>query len=185
MYYDLYCEQEYSVTDFAIFKTKKLRNGRIKVVEYINMKTGEILQADQVESNFNIKSIYPEARIRREHKINKLRKETKEFALFILKFRNKSCGFMVPFERLIEWYSKYSGKRVDSVKRSVVNLIKHGILDDNQGIVFLHKDFMINNTERTKNDVKSDPFVAGCIFDVMMNKKKSVEIYTLQTDETQ
>lgn len=170
MFYDLYEEDKINIENLAIGCTKK-HKGKLKITHYVDMRTGELFEASEIESKYNIKSIRPEGRIRREQKINKLRKETKDFALFLLKFRNQSCGFMVPFERLIEWYSKYSGKRIDNIKRTVKTLIKEGILDDNEGVVFPHKDFMINNSNRTKDEAKSDPFVAGVIFNNMLLKR--------------
>lgn len=76
---------------------------------------------------------------------------------------------------MVGYYSKYSGVRLDNIKRQVKSLIAAGILDESEGVIMLHKDFMINFPSKTKEDMLSGPFVAGVIFDNLMARKRTSE----------
>ena len=171
MYYDQY-HKEYNANDLAIASFEHTKGlGKIKVTEFVDMTTGEIISAEVARTKYSVGVIYPEARAKREVKLNSLRKEVRDFALFILKFRNNSGGFKVPFERLLEWYAKYTDKKISHIKRYIEPLTNAGIIDESEGIVFPHNDFSIQTKNPIRNSHKADPFSAGVIFSNLLARK--------------
>ena len=150
---------------------------RLKVLNYKHMLTGSLLDyADYRKLGGAV--IPKEGSNCRINKLLKLRKEPMEFATFLLRFRNSACGFRVSTNQLVDWYSIYSGKRKDNVRRLFKPLIEAGILQDE---FTLHKDFMINSKNRTKKEAVGDFETAGITFDVLLMKKKQQECSILDT----
>ena len=155
------------LNNLAILSVRRFR-GKLLISEFVDLTTGEILDPRTVE-RMDLKSIRPEARIRREEKLNSLRKEVRPFAVFLLRFRNKLGGFLVDLDQLIRWYAKLEGKEPKHVRRHLPRLVDAGVLD------FDHKpnpDFMWFNTELGKADVRGEVFTAHRIFDDLMLRKK-------------
>ena len=171
----MFHEYEEDKSKLMIHKTEPHPKYGVRVVEYVDMDTGEIISSKEARIKYGVTSVYPDASVRRQDKINNLKSSLKDFANFILKFRNKSCGFLVPFDRIIDYYSKYSGIRLGNVKRKIKPLIVAGVLDESEGVVMLHRDFMINSPIKTREDILSGPFVAGVIFDNIMARKGTSE----------
>ena len=130
----------------------EVRGRTVKVLSYKHMKTELIITASEFRKLGGM-VISKDGSLRRMEKILSLRKEPMDFAVFLLKFRNKACGLKVSIEQLVHWYSLYSGKRKDNVKRLLNSLIEAGILQDE---FTLHKDFMLNSKRRTKKDAIGD-----------------------------
>lgn len=147
----------------------EIKGVNIKVLSYKHMKSGLIIDANNFRKLGGM-VISKEGSLQRMSKILSLRKEPMDFAVFLLKFRNKACGFKVSMEQLVQWYSLYSGKRKDNVKRLFKPLIEAGILQDE---FTLHKDFMINSKGRTKKDAIGDFESAGILFDCLLLEKKT------------
>lgn len=144
---------------------------RMKVLNYEHMPTGSLLDYKNYRKLGG--SVIPkDGSSHRTSKLLKLRKEPMEFASFLLKFRNTACGFRVSTEQLIDWYSMYSGKRKDNVRRLMKALIEAEILKDE---FTLHKDFMINSRNRSKSDAIGDFETAGITFDILLMKKRQKE----------
>lgn len=100
------------------------------ITEYVDTHTGEILEAKGLR---NGKELYLELHfsercLQREFILNSLRPEAREFALFVLAFRNKRRGVTPGFEQLVKWYAELNGKRADNVRRLIKPLEKAEII---------------------------------------------------------
>ena len=130
------------------------------VTEFIDTMTGEIIDAKTAQK-MGVRSIRPDARVRREAKMKSLRKEPRAFAEFILKFRDGRCKFLVGLSELVSLYARMTGKAAEHVRRYLPRLAKAGILEDDHT---LNEDFMIHNPTAGKAAAKGDAFRASCIF---------------------
>lgn len=139
------------------------------VTEYVDLATGEIINAESAQ-RLGVRSIRPDAMMRRMKKLDSLRKEPREFANFLLKFRDGRCKFLMPIDNIVNWYSKLTGKELHHVRRYFPALIKAEILDTDQ---VLNEDFMIHNPSAGKGAAKGDLFRAYNIFDQMMLRQHS------------
>ncbi|MBL8430427.1 MAG: hypothetical protein JNJ95_11125 [Dechloromonas sp.] len=101
--------------NLAIWKVKRFR-GKHLVEEYLDVTTGEIFPV-QIIKDLGMKSIRPEAQMRRQVKLNKLRYEVRMFATFLLKFRNRLGGFLMPLDDLVRWYGCLEGKEPKHIRR--------------------------------------------------------------------
>lgn len=168
VYYKIQCSDGSWITgtcyveNLAPMDVKVNKQGKvIKVLSYLDTRTGEIISTQDI----SIGSIRPDFMLEREKRLNALRKESREFASFICKFRNQACGFLVPLDTIIKMYSVYKNKEVKNVKRLIPALIKGKILDENFA---LDEVFMILNKHATKGMHKGDQFRAYVIFTRMM-----------------
>lgn len=100
------------------------------ITEYVDTGTGEILEAKELCKG---KELWPELHasercLQREFILNSLRPEVREFALFVLRFRNQRRGVTPGFDRLVRWYAEFAGKRADNVRRYIKPLEEVGII---------------------------------------------------------
>jgi len=100
------------------------------ITEYLDTHTGEILEAKAIRKD---KEFWPELHfsercLQREFILNSLRPEVREFALFVLRFRNKRRGVTPGFGQLVKWYAELEGKRPDNVRRYINPLEDAGII---------------------------------------------------------
>lgn len=110
---------------------KRVTSYRAPVItEYIDTLTGEILQATELRNDKELWQVmYASERcMQREFILNSLRPEVREFALFVLRFRNQRRGVTPGFEGLVKWYAELSGKRADNVRRYIHALTEAGII---------------------------------------------------------
>ncbi len=129
------------------------------VTEFIDTMTGEIIDAKTAQK-MGVRSIRPDARVRREAKMKSLRKEPRAFAEFILKFRDGRCKFLVGLSELVSLYARMTEKAAEHVRRYLPSLAKAGILEDDHA---LNEDFMLHNPTAGKAAAKGDAFRASCI----------------------
>lgn len=144
----------------SILTVKTVRRKTL-VTEYVDVTTGEIFTAEKAQT-MGVRSIRPDAKGRREKKLNQLRGEPRKFADFLLRFRDRRCKFLVTIDTLVGWYSKLTEKKAHHVRRYFAALIKAGILDPD---LMLNEDFMINNPFAGKESAKGDTFRAYNVFD--------------------
>ena len=161
-------EVKKTIGNLAVLTVKGSRRKPL-VTEYVDLATGEIIDAETAYK-LGVRSIRPDAMMRRMKKLDSLRKEPREFANFLLKFRDGRCKFLVTIDTIVSWYSKLTGKETRNIHRYFPCLIKAEILDSDQ---MLNEDFMINNPNAGKAAVKGDLFRAYNVFDRMMLKKRS------------
>lgn len=100
------------------------------ITQYVDTHTGEILEAKAIRKD---KELWPELHfsercLQREFILNSLRPEVREFALFVLTFRNKRRGVTPGFRQLVKWYAELAGKRADNVRRFIKPLEEAGIV---------------------------------------------------------
>lgn len=168
-------------TDFsnlAILSCRFFR-GKLHVTEYLDMKTGEIIEAKSI-SCMGMKAIRPDAMRRREDKLNSLRKEIREFVLFLLKFRNRLGGFLMPLDQLVKWYGKLEGKEAKHIRRYLPRLVDAGIIDFDYR---LNPDFMRFDPEVGREGVRGETFTAYRIFDEMrLRAKRDGDVQARQGD---
>lgn len=100
------------------------------VTQYVDTHTGEILETKAIRKD---KELLPELHfsercLQREFILNSLRPEVREFALFVLTFRNRRRGVTPGFGQLVKWYAELTGKRADNVRRFINPLEEAGIV---------------------------------------------------------
>lgn len=102
------------------------RAGNPRVIEYIDLSTGEIIPAKDADIG---PSINVSAKVKsREAVLSKLRPEVRAFALFVLDFRNARRGITPGINTLCHWYAELTGKRSDNVARYLPKLYEADIL---------------------------------------------------------
>ena len=158
-------------TNLAILSCRHFR-GKLHVTEYLDMKTGEIIEAASI-IRMGMKAIRPDAMRRREDKLDSLRKEIREFVLFLLKFRNRLGGFLMPLDQLVKWYGKLEGKEAKHIRRYLPRLVDAGILDFDHR---LDPDFMRFDPEVGRESVRGETFTAYRIFDEMRLRTNRDEV---------
>jgi len=169
-------ESAFNKNNLAIWAITYTKKGKVKkVVEYLEVKTGEIIPS----TKSGIKVVKPDAMLERFKRLDELKDSVREFAIFLLTFRNRACGFMVPVDMIVNWYAKYSGKQPQHVRRLVQSLITGGILSNEYE---LESIFMINNPNRDWKDAKGDLCRAQVIFETKLIKLRNIKIETLCKD---
>lgn len=153
--------------NLAVLSCRRFR-GKIHVSEYLDMVTGEIITAE-VAKHHGMKAARPDAMLRREQKLNGLRKEVRQFADFLLKFRSQLGGFLVELDQLVKWFGEYEGKEAKHVRRYLPRLVDGEILDFDHR---LNRDFMWFDPEAGKSGVRGEAFTAYRIFSVLQLKKQ-------------
>jgi len=95
-----------------------------KVTEYLDMRTGEIIQAACLRNDRRVpQEIHVgEIQMLRKCLMDSMRKEVREFAMFVVQFRNSRRGVTPEIEVLVNWYSRIHRKRPSNVKRYVETL---------------------------------------------------------------
>lgn len=88
----MYHEYEEDKSKLMVYKTEPHAKYGVKVVEYVDTETGEIVSARDARIKYGVTSVYPDASVKRQEKMKRLKYSLKDFANFILKFRNKSCS---------------------------------------------------------------------------------------------
>ena len=181
-------QQEYPlrIEDLAIYSTTKekktykskilkktFRFVRYKVKEYVNLKTGEIISftfAKQIGvTEFDYEPLTQE----KNEILDSFRKEVKDFALFVLVFRNKRRGLSPNIEQVVEYYSKYSGMRKNNIKARLLPSIMQKILYSD---TLMMPPFQINDRKATAKEHLQEDFIAeNKFFDLMFKKSFRVE----------
>lgn len=130
--------------------------GRRQVTEYLDTSTGEILAAQQVRK-LGVKEIRPDARERREATLDALRKEVRQFALFVLPFRNGRCSFSPGMDQLVKWYAFLHDRRPCDVRRLVKGLESGGIIERSaHGEHVPTLDFRWNRSGTTRESIDGE-----------------------------
>lgn len=156
-----------TISNLAVLTVRGTRR-KPQVTEYIDPTTGEIIEAESAQ-RLGVRSIRPDAMMRRIKKLDSLRTEPRRFADFLLKFRDGRCKFLMPLDTIIAWYSKLTGKELHHIRRYFPALTKAEILDSDQ---MLNEDFMVNNPMAGKGAAKGELFRAYNIFDLLMLKQR-------------
>lgn len=143
------------------------------VSEYIDIQTGEIIQAEIVHKECNIKELdYGVLVMQRQYLLSKLRKEVREFALFVLKFRNKRRGITPTIRVLCKWYAELNDMLPKNVYKYIGRLQEGGILSkDNPDV--MAPLFQISGSNTTAKAHLSEMSNANSLFITMLINKSS------------
>lgn len=141
------------------------------VEEYIDLSTGEIIKTVHLRNDPRVPpQIYVgEIMLQRQAMMNSFRKEVREFAYFVLKFRNNRRGITPTIDTLVEWYARINEKRVSNVRRYVNVLERAGLL---AGSSLLSPLFQSTGKTKTTKDHLGEDFSASTQFMVMSLKAK-------------
>lgn len=153
--------------NLLIWKTRIFR-GKPQVTEYLDASTGQLIPAAAAQ-RAGVRTIRSDARIRRKTKLDRLRPEPRQFATFLLRFRDVHCKFLMPVETLISWFSALHGKQRGHVRRYFKPLIEAGILDSETS---LNEDFMVSNPAAGKETSKGDEARAYRLYEELRLKQK-------------
>ncbi|MCP3712997.1 hypothetical protein M3I54_39950 [Paraburkholderia sp. CNPSo 3274] len=117
------------VPPVAIAGKLSSRYQSVEVTEYLNLETGEIVRAaDAEEHSIRIAGAVGQRVLQRDAALSSLKPESRDFARFCLRFRNKRRGVTPGFRELCRWYSELTGKRADNVRRCLPSLERAGII---------------------------------------------------------
>lgn len=99
-----------------------------EITEYLDLETGEIIPAKQVH-RLHGRPIDLSLRVlQREYLLNSLREEVREFAFYVLSFRNRRRGITPDIEKLVKWFAEATHRRTENVRRHIPKLKQAGIL---------------------------------------------------------
>lgn len=141
------------------------------VVTWVDLDTGELLNEKQARRLGYPSFDYGNMLLRKDYILGTLRHEVRSFAEFVLHFRNKRRGLTPSIRELCHWYSEYSGKRADHVRRYIHGLVDAGILSgDNPDV--LMPIFQWNDKNAKPTDYLSEMFVARNTFDKLMRRRE-------------
>lgn len=149
------------------------------ITEYVDMETGEIIPAEALKDD---PEVWPTIRasersMQRAFVLECLRKEVREFARFVLTFRNQRRGITPAIEDLVEWYAQLHGKRPGNVRRYVKQLEDTGIL---AGKAVLAPLFQIAGRSITAKEHSAEDVVASMKFMQMTFKTQSEQCSSLR-----
>lgn len=149
------------VMDAGYKKLKVLK--LIKVIELVDKTTGEILTAEQAARfGFRQGINFGVFVLQRETVLNSLRKEVREFALFVLKFRNQRGGITPDIDELCKMYAELHGMKTSHVKRYVERLKEVGVLSSKYLVGPL---FQIHNKKLAPNEHLAEDIIASNVYD--------------------
>lgn len=152
--------------NLAIWRVRTFRGKRL-VAEYVDRSSGEIFPAETIR-DLGMKSIRPDAQIRRDGKLKGLRQEVRLFAIYLLNFRNRLGGFLMPMADLVKWYGLLEGKESKHINRYLPRLVDAGILDFDHR---LNSDFIWFAPEAGRSTVKGETCTAYRIYDQLRSRK--------------
>jgi hypothetical protein len=157
-------------------KVNKVTISRYKapsIIEYIDTESGEIIKTAQLRNDPRIplQIHVGEIMLQRQTLINSLRKEVRDFAYFVLQFRNNRRGITPSIDSLVDWYASLHGKRISNVRRYVAVLEEAGFL---AGSSLLSPLFQRTGKNIAPKDHLGEDFVATAKFMVMRQKVKSL-----------
>lgn len=142
------------------------------VVEYLDMETGEIMPAAVVLKH---PEAWPEVRcsermLQRDFILNSLRKEVREFALFLLRFKNERRGVTPGVNQIVHWYARLTGKRASNVRRYLEPLKQAGVI---AGTSLLGPLFQVAGTRTKASEHLSEDMRAVSEFLVLIMKARN------------
>lgn len=99
------------------------------ITEYVDTETGEILPAAEAMT----RGAWPEIRLGermalREAALTSLRPEVRQFAYFVLLFRNRRRGITPGLDTLAKWYADIHGKRPEHIRRYIPRMQAAGVV---------------------------------------------------------
>lgn len=170
-----------AIDDLRIFRTKsqvqryksKILNKtftftRQEVVEYLDIKTGEIISKATARRLGVVEYNYGIFVKERNEILDSFRKEVKDFAMFVLMFRNKRRGISPNIDQIVEYYSKYTGKRSSNIKSRLLPQIMHRVV---ASPTLLMPPFQIGDKGTPAYEHLKEDFIAENTFFTLMFRK--------------
>lgn len=157
--------------------TPIIRNGKVisrydkLEVEFVDTDTGEIFSAVKARSMGYPSVDYGLFVLQREYLLSTLKTRQREFALFVLHFRNNRRGITPGLEELIKWYSLYKDIHTSNIYKYLPALYKAGVLEKGNNTL-LGPMFQKHGEGLTAKDFLSEWFEADVKFSLLMAKKK-------------
>jgi len=144
----------------AVLSISQTKAGKVRSVhEYVDLKTGEIIPANELDIRpLDLATILP-ARFKA---LNSLRPEVRRFASFVLRFANRRRGITPDIGTLCRWYADLNNKRSNDVRRYIPALKRAGIL---AGDTLLGRLFQ--RTTATSTEVMSEEVDASTKYMLM------------------
>lgn len=101
----------------------------VEISEYLDTATGEIISAAQMAFHPDLKPTMRagELTLQKQAVLSQLRPEVREFAYFVLAFRDQRRGVTPTIDVLVKWYAKMTGRRGSDIKRYLPRLDEAGI----------------------------------------------------------
>ena len=96
----------------------------LEIAEYVDTATGEIISSVEAKRRPDFKPTIrtSELTLQKEAALSRLRPEVREFAYFVLAFRNQRRGMTPPMDGLVKWYALMTQKRPSDVRRYIPRL---------------------------------------------------------------
>jgi len=160
-------EQESQVYKSKILG-KTYRFTRQKVIEYLDPDTGEIIALKHFKQLGGVEYNYGVFAQERNEILDTLREEVKDFACFVLKFRNKRRGISPNLEKVLEYYSRFSSKRIDNIKSRLLPKLYGKVLSNDN---LLMPPFQFSGKNEKAYSHIAEEFVAENTFIYLMRKK--------------
>ena len=143
-----------------------------EVIEYVDFTTGQIIPADVayslgVRQGVDVSMLM----LQREYVLESLRPEVKDFAMFLLKFRNNRRGITPDADEICKMYAKLHGVRASNVRRYIPKLKEAGVLESKY---MLSPLFQRSGKRLTAKDHLAEDFHAELVFQNELNSKHSL-----------
>lgn len=177
--------QQRNLVVYKVVKTKVkvkipiLLNGKVLhrveklTATWIDPETGELLTEKQASAEGYPSFDHGTMFLQKEYILSLLRTPSRNFAYFLLKFRNKRGGLTPDIDTLCEWYSKLNKERLDNVKLFIKSLQKAGVIDIGDKNL-LTPLFQIVDKKARKSQYKGEMFIAKTKFVLMMLEKQPI-----------
>lgn len=148
------------------------------ITEYVDTESGEIVEASSLRDDPDVFPVirFSERYMQRQSLLDALRPEIREFAVFVLRFRNKRRGITPGIEGLVKMYAKLSQKQACHVRRYIKALVEGGIL---AGESLLQPLFQIAGSKTKAAEHLSEDSVASAGFALQMLKKREFPLQSI------
>jgi hypothetical protein len=128
-----------------------------KAVEYLDLKTGEIISSKEAKKLGVTELDYGLYVYTRRLILDELRKEVRHLASFVLKFRNKRRGITPDLSTVMKYYSNLHNKRYGNVSRYREDLYDSIMVDD----YLCRPEFQFTGKDTTTKEHMSESSHAG------------------------
>lgn len=134
---------------------------RYNAVEYVDLTTGEILSDKEMckQAGMQPPIHFSERCLQRRAMLDRLRPEPREFATFMLRFRNQRRGITPGIQELCGWYATMIGKQAGHVRRYVPKLLEAEVLE---GGSLVGAPFQFSGKQTSAADHKHEEAIASC-----------------------
>jgi hypothetical protein len=143
-----------------------------EIVEYVDVLTGEIVSAAAMRKRTEtLPPIhFSERCLQRKTILDGLRPEPREFATFVLEFRNQRRGITPGISKLCAWYAAMTGKQASHVRRYIPKLFDAGVLE---GESLVGAPFQFSGKQTSSADHKHEDVVAELRYQLNLQPRRA------------